>query len=187
MPERTTSTDAVPDRQPGSHRRGRRARGRAGPPADRELLRRSAGEGSTAAIEFHGDDALARARQLPGVRRDGRGRAVRRRLRAGPARPARRSRARPGRAASPRWPRAIDEGRPHRASGEQAAHVVDILEAAAASMAAGWSRRRGRLDVHAASSPCRGPWFRRPVDERPRRVRNDQRRLARRPRSGGLP
>ena len=30
---------------------------------------------------------------------------------------------------------AIDEGRPHRASGEQAAHVVEILEAAAASMA----------------------------------------------------
>jgi predicted dehydrogenase len=31
---------------------------------------------------------------------------------------------------------AIAEGRPHRASAEQAAHVVDILEAAAASMAA---------------------------------------------------
>ena len=31
---------------------------------------------------------------------------------------------------------AIVEGRPHRASAEQAAHVVDILEAAAASMAA---------------------------------------------------
>ena len=30
---------------------------------------------------------------------------------------------------------AIDEGRPHRASAEQAAHVVDILEAAATSMA----------------------------------------------------
>jgi predicted dehydrogenase len=30
---------------------------------------------------------------------------------------------------------AIEEGRPHRASAEQAAHVVDILEAAAASMA----------------------------------------------------
>jgi predicted dehydrogenase len=30
---------------------------------------------------------------------------------------------------------AIAEGRPHRASAEQAAHVVDILEAAAASMA----------------------------------------------------
>ncbi len=32
---------------------------------------------------------------------------------------------------------AIDEGRPHRASGEQAAHVVEILEAAATSMADG--------------------------------------------------
>jgi predicted dehydrogenase len=31
---------------------------------------------------------------------------------------------------------AIDDGRPHRASAEQAAHVVDILEAAAISMAA---------------------------------------------------
>jgi hypothetical protein len=30
---------------------------------------------------------------------------------------------------------AIAEGRPHRASAEQAAHVVDILEAAAASIA----------------------------------------------------
>jgi predicted dehydrogenase len=32
---------------------------------------------------------------------------------------------------------AIDEGRPHRASAEQAAHVVEILEAAATSMADG--------------------------------------------------
>jgi predicted dehydrogenase len=32
---------------------------------------------------------------------------------------------------------AIGEGRPHRASGEQAAHVVEILEAAAQSMAGG--------------------------------------------------
>ena len=31
---------------------------------------------------------------------------------------------------------AIAEGRPHRASAEQAAHVVDILAAAGASMAA---------------------------------------------------
>ena len=35
---------------------------------------------------------------------------------------------------------AITEGRPHRASAEQAAHVVDILEAAAASMADGGRR-----------------------------------------------
>jgi hypothetical protein len=32
---------------------------------------------------------------------------------------------------------AIVEGRPHRASAEQAAHVVDILEGAAASIADG--------------------------------------------------
>ena len=35
---------------------------------------------------------------------------------------------------------AIGDGRPHRASGEQAAHVVDILEAAAASIADGGRR-----------------------------------------------
>ena len=35
---------------------------------------------------------------------------------------------------------AIAEGRPHRASGEQAAHVVEIIEAAAASMADGGAR-----------------------------------------------
>jgi hypothetical protein len=35
---------------------------------------------------------------------------------------------------------AIDEGRPHRASAEQAAHVVEILEAAAASMRDGGRR-----------------------------------------------
>ncbi len=32
---------------------------------------------------------------------------------------------------------AIQEGRPHRATGEQAAHVVEILDAAAASMEVG--------------------------------------------------
>jgi predicted dehydrogenase len=35
---------------------------------------------------------------------------------------------------------AIDEGRPHRASAEQAAHVVEILEAAASSMRDGGRR-----------------------------------------------
>ena len=35
---------------------------------------------------------------------------------------------------------AIDEGRPHRASAEQAAHVVEILEAAVASMRDGGRR-----------------------------------------------
>jgi predicted dehydrogenase len=35
---------------------------------------------------------------------------------------------------------AIAEGRPHRASGEQAAHIVDILEAATASVADGGRR-----------------------------------------------
>ena len=40
----------------------------------------------------------------------------------------------------------IGEGRPHRASAEQAAHVVDILAAAAASMAFG-----AVMDLHASS------------------------------------
>jgi predicted dehydrogenase len=44
---------------------------------------------------------------------------------------------------------AIAEGRPHRASAEQAAHVVEILEAAAASMADG-----GRtIDITASFTP----------------------------------
>ena len=44
---------------------------------------------------------------------------------------------------------AIAEGRPHRASGEQAAHVVEILEAAAASIADGGRR----VDVTTSFSP----------------------------------
>jgi len=44
---------------------------------------------------------------------------------------------------------AIAEGRPHRASGEQAAHVVEILEAAAASIADGGRR----IDISATFSP----------------------------------
>ena len=50
---------------------------------------------------------------------------------------------------------AIDEGRPHRASAEQAAHVVDILEAAAISMAAD-----GRaVEVHSTfARPAPMPW-----------------------------
>ena len=47
----------------------------------------------------------------------------------------RRSRASPGPAGWPRWPTAIAAGRPHRASAEQAAHVVDILDAARRSIA----------------------------------------------------
>jgi predicted dehydrogenase len=50
---------------------------------------------------------------------------------------------------------AIDAGRPHRASAEQAAHVVDILEAAAASM-----REGGRAIAVSSSfrSPPLMPW-----------------------------
>ena len=44
---------------------------------------------------------------------------------------------------------AIAEGRPHRASAEQAAHVVEILEGAAASMADGGRR----IDITASFSP----------------------------------
>jgi predicted dehydrogenase len=50
---------------------------------------------------------------------------------------------------------AIEAGRPHRASAEQAAHVVDILDAASRSMAAGG----GRIDVRSTfSSPPLLPW-----------------------------
>ena len=44
---------------------------------------------------------------------------------------------------------AIAEGRPHRASAEQAAHVVEILDAAAASIADGGRR----IDVTTSFSP----------------------------------
>ncbi len=46
---------------------------------------------------------------------------------------------------------AVADGRPHRASGEQAAHVVDLIEAAAASM------RDGGRPVAIASSVVRPP------------------------------
>jgi predicted dehydrogenase len=50
---------------------------------------------------------------------------------------------------------AIADGRPHRASAEQAAHVVDILDAAAASMAAGGRR----IEVSSTfASPPLMPW-----------------------------
>ncbi|MDX6585527.1 MAG: hypothetical protein QOI10_4711, partial [Solirubrobacterales bacterium] len=50
---------------------------------------------------------------------------------------------------------AISEGRPHRASAEQAAHVVEILEGAAASMAA--DGRRIEITSTFASPPLM-PW-----------------------------
>jgi predicted dehydrogenase len=56
---------------------------------------------------------------------------------------------------------AIAEGRPHRASAEQAAHVVDILESTAASMADGGRR------IEIASSfvaPPLMPWAFRPFE-----------------------
>jgi predicted dehydrogenase len=50
---------------------------------------------------------------------------------------------------------AIDEGRPHRASAQQAAHVVDILEAASASMQADGHA----VDVHSTFvPPAPMPW-----------------------------
>jgi hypothetical protein len=50
---------------------------------------------------------------------------------------------------------AIAEGRPHRASGEQAAHVVDILEAAAASM----SDQGRRIEITSTfDPPALMPW-----------------------------
>jgi predicted dehydrogenase len=57
---------------------------------------------------------------------------------------------------------AIAEGRPHRATGEQAAHVVDVLAAAATSM-----REDGRpVDVSSSfAPPPLLPWARlEPVD-----------------------
>ncbi len=49
----------------------------------------------------------------------------------------------------------ISEGRPHRASAERAAHIVDILEAAAASMAADGHR----IEVPStAEAPALMPW-----------------------------
>jgi predicted dehydrogenase len=50
---------------------------------------------------------------------------------------------------------AISDGRPHRASAEQAAHVVDILEGAARSMAGGG--RRIQITTTFASPPLM-PW-----------------------------
>ena len=55
---------------------------------------------------------------------------------------------------------AIDEGRPHRASAEQAAHVVDILEAASTSMAEG-GRRIGITSTFAP--PPLMPWAQEPI------------------------
>jgi predicted dehydrogenase len=56
---------------------------------------------------------------------------------------------------------AIAEGRPHRASAEQAAHVVEILEAAAASMADGGRR----IEVSSTfASPPLMPWAERAID-----------------------
>ncbi len=54
---------------------------------------------------------------------------------------------------------AIGEGRPHRASAEQAAHVVDIIEAAGSSM------RDGGRPVEVSSrfpAPPLMPWAERP-------------------------
>ena len=50
---------------------------------------------------------------------------------------------------------AIAEGRPHRASGEQAAHIVDILEAAASSMADGGRAIIGSESFEVNAAPGR--------------------------------
>jgi len=56
---------------------------------------------------------------------------------------------------------AIAEGRPHRASAEQAAHVVEILEGAAASIAEGGRR----VDITASfSPPPLMPWAQRAME-----------------------
>jgi hypothetical protein len=52
---------------------------------------------------------------------------------------------------------AIAEDRPHRATGEQAAHVVDILEAAAGSMADGG---RPIKVISSFPTPALMPWAR---------------------------
>ena len=154
MPDRVDPRrDAVPDRQPGPDRGRDRARGRCRRSPDGELLRRPTGEGSRRP-RVPRRRRVARARQLPGLRRDGRGRSVRRDYEPVPlVRPPFRGTA---------WARgvaemaaAIAEGRPHRASAEQAAHVVDILEAAAHPWRTA-ARRRGRLDVHAAATHAVG-------------------------------
>ena len=56
---------------------------------------------------------------------------------------------------------AIREGRPHRATGEQAAHVVDILEAAAASIADGGRRIEIDVDLRGAGADALGGHARR--------------------------
>ena len=58
---------------------------------------------------------------------------------------------------------AIAEGRPHRASAEQAAHVVDILEAAAASMADGGQTIY--ISPTLPTPPLRVPWDPPPIRE----------------------
>jgi len=55
---------------------------------------------------------------------------------------------------------AIAEGRPHRASAEQAAHVVDILDAAAVSMADGGRR----IEISSTfEAPPLMPWAQEPI------------------------
>ena len=139
-PERTDRRrDAVPDRQPGPDRAAIELEGGAvvrltasfyvGPPGEGDRQHR-----------IPRRRRIVGARQLPGLRCDRRGR----------CRTARRTSRSPSSGRGYRgtaWARgvaemagAIDDGRPHRASGEQAAHVVDILEAAAASIADGGRR-----------------------------------------------
>ena len=96
--------DAVPDRQPGPHRRGGRARRRRRRPAHHELLRRAARRRRRGSIEFHGDDASLALGSFQEFDARGRGRAVRRRRTSRSPSSGRATAAPPGRAAWPRWP-----------------------------------------------------------------------------------
>ena len=158
---RDARRDAVPDRQPGPHRRGRRARRRRGRPADRELLRRPPGEGRPAASSSTATTRRSRSAASRTSTRPSRSGPYGEDVRAGRPRPAGVSAGRPGRAAWPRWPSAIAEGRPHRASAEQAAHVVDILEAAARIDGRRRPPDRDRVDLRAAGADAVGGHARR--------------------------
>ena len=147
--------DAIPDRQPGPDRDGHRARGWRGVAAHDELLCRAPGEAETGSLEFHGDDAslaLGSFQDFDATVEVGAyGKSYE------PV-----ALVRPGYRGTA-WARgvaemasAIAEGRPHRASAEQAAHVVDILEAAALSMADGGRPIEIALDVRRAAADAVG-------------------------------
>ena len=85
-------------------------------------------------IEFHGDTGSLHLDSWQDFD-SGRDRRVRRRVRAGRPHWRRSSAAPTGVAPWPSWRDAIRQGRPHRADAAHAAHVIEILDAIAASMA----------------------------------------------------